>query len=57
MSVYAKAFVGALVAALTSIATGLDDGALSAQEWVTAAVALLVAFAAVWATPNKPAGG
>lgn len=52
---YAKALVAALVAGLGAIATALDDNSLSAQEWVTAAIAFLVALAAVWAIPNKSA--
>lgn len=54
MTTYLKAIVAALIAALAVIATGLDDGGLSAQECVYAAIAFLTALGAVWATPNKP---
>lgn len=49
---YAKALTGALVAGLTGIATALDDGSVSAQEYVYAAIAFLVGLGAVWAVPN-----
>lgn len=48
----AKALIAALVAGLGGIAVALDDNAISAQEWVTAAVAFLVALGAVFAVPN-----
>jgi len=50
----AKAFIGALVAFLTAISTALDDGSISSQEWVTALIALIVGFGAVFSIPNKP---
>jgi hypothetical protein len=50
----AKAIVGALVAGLTALLPVLDDG-VTAAEWVTAAVAFLVALGVVWAVPNAPA--
>jgi hypothetical protein len=60
----AKAYVGgaiaALVAGLGVIFTGLDDGIISQQEWVGAAIATLVAlggvFGGVYATANKLKG-
>ena len=55
MQVYAKATVGALIAALSSIATALGDNNISGQEWVTAAIAFLVAFGAIWNIPYKAA--
>lgn len=60
MTAYAKALTAAAIAALTALATGLTpdpDGtvALSAAEWITAAIAALTALSAVWAVPNKPA--
>jgi hypothetical protein len=54
MLTYAKAFVSALIAFGTALITALDDGSISTREWITAGVALLVAFAAVWGTPWKP---
>lgn len=50
---YLKAFVGALVAALSVLATSLDNGELNAQEVIYALIAFLTAFGAVWAVPNK----
>lgn len=51
---YAKAYVGTAVAFLTAVGTGLTDGVLTPAEWVTAAVAGLVAFGAVAGIPNAP---
>lgn len=51
---YAKAFIAALVAFLTAIATAVDSGGISAAEWITAVVALLIGFGAVFSIPNKP---
>lgn len=53
---YAKALVGALVAGLTAVGTGLADGTMSGQEWLTAAVAFLIALGAVAGVPNKDGG-
>lgn len=50
---YAKAIVAALIAGLSALATALPDG-VTAAEWVTVAIAGLVALSAVWATPNAP---
>lgn len=49
---YAKAIVGALIAGLSSLATALDDAALSAQEVIIALVAVLVGLSVIWAVPN-----
>lgn len=58
MSKYLKAFVGALIAFLTALSTALvDDKSFSDitdGQWVVAVIALLGAFAAVWAAPNTP---
>lgn len=51
---YAKATVGALVAALAVAATAATDNAINLQEGLYIAGALFGAFSAVWATPNKP---
>ena len=51
---YAKAIIGALIAFLTAIVTALDSGGISAAEWVTAVVALLIAGGAIFSVPNKP---
>lgn len=50
---YAKAYIGAAVAALTALGTGLTDGNLTPAEWIAALVAGLVALGAVAGTPNK----
>lgn len=58
MSLYLKAFVGALIAFLTALSTALvDDKSFSDitdGQWVVAVIALLGAFAAVWSVPNTP---
>lgn len=58
----AKAYVGAAIAAVVAtlgvVATGLDDGVISAQEGIYAAIAGLVSlgavFGGVYRTTNKP---
>ncbi len=55
-AIYIKAILAALVAGLSALATALDNGAISAQEAVTAAIATLVALGAVYAIPNAPDG-
>jgi hypothetical protein len=47
----AKAIVGALVAGLSVLAGAVGDG-VSAQEWITAAVAALGGLGLVYVTPN-----
>lgn len=51
---YAKAIIAAVVAFLTAIATALDSGGIDAQEWITAVIALIVGFGAVFRVPNTP---
>lgn len=53
---YAKALVGALVAGLSVLAGAVGDG-VSAEEWLTTAVAFLTGLGLVFAVPNKPAPG
>ncbi len=53
-AIYIKAILAALVAGLSALATALDNGAISAQEAVTAVIATLVALGAVYAIPNAP---
>lgn len=48
---YAKSIVGGLVAGLSVLAGAVGDG-LSAQEWITAAVAALGGLGLVYVTPN-----
>lgn len=56
-SEYAKAIVGALVAGASAAIPMVDDG-LTTSEVLGIAVAVLVAFSAVWAVPNAaPAAG
>lgn len=54
----AKAFMGAAVAGLGSLAAVLVGdagfGDVTDGQWVTVALAALVAFAAVWGIPNRP---
>jgi hypothetical protein len=50
-SEFAKAIVGALIAGLSVLAGAVGDG-VSAQEWITAAVATLGGLGLVYATPN-----
>lgn len=54
MGPYLKAVVGALVAGLGVLATGLDDDAVSSQEYIYAVIAFLTALTVIWATPNQP---
>lgn len=54
MGPYLKAIVGAFVAGLSVLATGLDDDTVSSQEYIYALIAFLTALAVVWATPNQP---
>jgi hypothetical protein len=49
----AKAIAGGLVAGLTSLQTALDDGGVTAVEWVSAGIAALVGLGIVWAVPNQ----
>lgn len=51
---YLKAVVGALVAGLGVLATGLDDDVVSGQEYIYALIAFLTALTVIWATPNQP---
>lgn len=53
MLTYAKAIVGALIAGLGSLATGLGDGSLSPQEYLYAGIAFLAGLGIVAAVPNK----
>lgn len=48
-----KAVVAGAAAGGASLATALDDGTITAQEGITAAVALVLALAATYRVPNK----
>lgn len=51
---YAKAAVGAAIAGLSALVPAMDDNTISLAEGITAVVAALVAFSAVWGVKNKP---
>lgn len=55
MQRYLKAIVAAVAAGAASLVTALDDGTITGQEGVTAALAVLAALGITWAVPNKPA--
>lgn len=48
----AKALVAGAIAGLTAVGTGLTDGSITAAEWITALIATLAAFGAVYEVPN-----
>lgn len=49
---YLKAITAALVAGLMVLDIALEDGAVTGQEWVRVAVAVLTGGATTWAVPN-----
>jgi hypothetical protein len=51
--VYAKALVGAAVAAGGTLTTALVDDTVTSAEWWMVGLAAATAFGAVWSTPNK----
>lgn len=53
MNKIAKAIIAAVTSGAGALGTALADGSLSAVETVTFVVAAVVAFFAVWATPNE----
>ena len=54
MSRYRKAVVAAAAGLSAALATGAQDGSLSAADWLAAALAALAAGWAVWQIPNTP---
>ncbi len=48
---FAKAIVGGLIAGLSALAGAVGDG-VSAEEWITVAVATLAGLGIVYRTPN-----
>lgn len=60
MSVAAKAIYAAVVAALSGLVTVLVGDAsfssLTAGQWITIALAALIAFGGTYGITNKPAG-
>jgi hypothetical protein len=51
---YAKAFIAAIIAGLSAIATGLVSDGLSWSEGVVAAIAFFTGLLAVFSVPNRP---
>lgn len=51
---YAKAIVGALIAALGAFQVALLSPGVTSAEMVTVAIAFLAGLGFVWATPNTP---
>jgi hypothetical protein len=51
---YYKAVAGALIPFLTAISVSLQDGTLTAQDWVQALIALVVGGGVVFTVPNIP---
>lgn len=56
VSEFRKAIVGALIAALSVLAGAVGDG-VSAEEWITTAVAFLTGLGVVYAVPNRAPSG
>ena len=59
---YWKAVVGFFAPGAVSIAAAVTDASdggtlITAAEWITAACAMVITAAAVYAVPNKPAAG
>lgn len=50
----AKAVLAGVIAGVGSVVTALGDNVISGQEWATAILATLVAFAAVYGISNTP---
>lgn len=53
MKEYAKAIAAGLVSGLSAAATALADGSVSAQEWVTIALAFIVGTGLVASVPDN----
>lgn len=51
---YAKAIVGAVLAALGSWQVAVADNGVTAQEWITVAIVFLATLAGVWVVKNTP---
>jgi hypothetical protein len=49
---YAKAIVGALVAAAGTWGTAISDGSITATEWSAIAVTALLSLGVIWGVPN-----
>jgi hypothetical protein len=51
---YAKAIVGAIIAALAAAGGATADGSITLAEGTGIAFAFFVALGAIWAVPNAP---
>jgi hypothetical protein len=51
---YAKAFIGAIVAGLSVLASGFVSDGLSWGEGIAALIAFFVGLGAVFSVPNRP---
>jgi len=49
---YAKAIVGALVAAAGTWGTAISDGSITATEWSAIVVTALLSLGVIWGVPN-----
>lgn len=56
MDKIAKAIIGAVTGAAGALVTALADGQIVATEYVLVVTTAVVAFFAVWATPNASDG-
>lgn len=54
---YAKALIAGAIAGLTSYQTALLDGNVTTNEWVSVAVAALLALGAVYTVANTTEAG
>lgn len=48
-----KAIIGAIVTGLGALSVAVSDDHITAQEWITVAIATLVALGGVWAVSNR----
>jgi hypothetical protein len=53
---YAKAIVGALVAAAGTWGTAIADGSITATEWSAIVVTALLSLGVIWGVPNTSTG-
>ena len=51
---YAKAFIAAIIAGLSAVASGLVSDGLSWSEGIVAAIAFFTGLLAVFSVPNRP---
>lgn len=53
---YAKAIVGGIVTALSTVMVALADNAITQTEWITIVLAFIAGTGFVYAVPNAPTG-